>query len=133
MIHTGIWTNEPLFKVGYANNGTTGTVPFFKKIGPWIGVTVGIEDFWFPVWIKKICKVTGIILAWLMVNLWYFWKKIIIYNSDLILKRAFHCKEVVKMYLSGFNIILFKYLFYFLIILMLRVHLSFFLLLLLVL
>lgn len=49
MIHTGIWTNDPLFNVGYANSGTTGTVPFFKKIGPWIGVTVGIEDFWFPV------------------------------------------------------------------------------------
>lgn len=32
----------PLFSVGYENNGTTGTEPFLMKIGPWIGVTVGV-------------------------------------------------------------------------------------------
>lgn len=41
-IRTGIWTKEPLFTVGYEKRGTTGTEPFLIKIGPWIGVTVGI-------------------------------------------------------------------------------------------
>lgn len=65
-----------------------------------------------------------------MVNLWYLICEEVKKKKSLrfrfnILKRAFHCKEVVKikMYLSGFNIILFKYLFYFLIVLMLRVYL----------
>lgn len=35
---TGIWKKVPLFSTGYEYNGTTGTLPFFKKIGPWIGV-----------------------------------------------------------------------------------------------
>lgn len=43
-ILTGICTNVPLLSVGYENNGTTGTVPFLRNIGPCIGVTVGVDD-----------------------------------------------------------------------------------------
>lgn len=33
-ILTGIWMKLPLFMVGYESKGTTGTEPFFMKIGP---------------------------------------------------------------------------------------------------